>query len=127
PHVTGAVHDVIGPTVLAVLFTALLSLFLSQRATFGISDANVFSVLGKYTYGLYLYHLLAINLLIRVLAHAGFNTDFLPDGLLLLLSLALSIPMPAPSYYWFELPFLALKKYARPPAVSSFAPSSSRS
>ena len=52
---------VLGPSVLGLLFGGLLTLFLSTRSRFGISDRNILSRLGKYTYGLYLYHVIVLS------------------------------------------------------------------
>jgi peptidoglycan/LPS O-acetylase OafA/YrhL len=116
-NVSGALVEVIGPSVLGVLFGGLLTLLLSPRLGFGISDSNILSKLGKYTYGLYFYHVIVLNALSRVFLSFGWNPVDLPAGLPhLLLSLSASVALSAISYHWFERPFLDLKRYASPRA-----------
>ena len=49
PHVPGDLVKVLGPCVLGLFFGGLLMLLLSTRSSFGISDRNILSRLGKYT------------------------------------------------------------------------------
>ena len=117
-NVSGPLAEVIGPSVLGVLFSGLLTLLLSARSTFGISDSNVLSRLGKYTYRLYLYHVIVLNFLSRVFLQMGWNPFGLAAGLPhMLLALAASVAVSAISYRWFERPFLDLKRYASPGAA----------
>jgi peptidoglycan/LPS O-acetylase OafA/YrhL len=115
PHLRGPVHEIVGPTIMGLMFGVLLSMFLSVRSDFGIADTNVFSRLGKYTYGLYLYHVIIINLLIVLFGRAGRSVERFPDALLLVVfALGVSIVVSAISYRYFERPFLALKRYSFP-------------
>ena len=75
PHIHGSMVDVVAPTVLGGLFAGLLAILLPARTTFGISDTSVFSKLGKYTYGLYLYHTIVINALLQVFRRAGLSME----------------------------------------------------
>ena len=111
PHLQGPVNEVCGPTLLGLMFGGLLSLFLSSRSNFGIANSNIFSRLGKYTYGLYLYHVIVINLLLAIFR--GVTLERLPVSLLFVsLALGVSIVISAISYHYLEKPFLALKRYA---------------
>ncbi|HYG37762.1 MAG TPA: acyltransferase [Cytophagales bacterium] len=70
----------------------------------------VFSILGKYTYGLYLLHpigILIVSIIVRVLhlEYTSFYFDLLSFGFVLLFSLAISYV----SYHYFESYFLKLK------------------
>ena len=112
-HVSGPVIDVVGPSILGVLFAGLLTLFLSPKSSFGISDRNILSRLGKYTYGLYLYHVIVTNLLPRVFVAVGWSWNHALGGpLFILVAFAMSVGVSVLSYHWFEQPFLRLKRYA---------------
>jgi peptidoglycan/LPS O-acetylase OafA/YrhL len=81
---------------MGLMFGGLVSMFLSARCDFGIADTNIFSRLGKYTYGLYLYHVIIINLLIVLFRRAGRSVERFPDGLLLVVfALGVSIVVSA--------------------------------
>ena len=69
---------IIVTTVLGVLFSLLIVLTLPQKNPLRIKDRNVFSRMGVYTYGLYLYHILVINLLRQVFKGKGWDVD-LPE------------------------------------------------
>ena len=113
PHIRGFAVDVLGPTVLGVLFAGLLALFLPSLTTFGISEASVFSKLGRYTYGLYLFHTIVINGLAQVFRRADLPLDRPAYGLLFITAaLGISIVASMLSYRFFEKPFLTLKRYA---------------
>ena len=110
PHLTGPVHEVWGPTLMGLMFGGLLSLFLSARSNFGIADSNIFSRLGKYTYGLYLYHVIVINLLLVIFTREA--VEELPMSLLFAsLALGVSIVISSISYRYLERPFLSLRRY----------------
>ena len=113
PHIRGSAVEVLAPTVLGVLFAGLLALFLPSQTTFGISDNNIFSKLGLYTYGLYLYHTIVINGLVQVFRRAELSLERPAYGVLFIASaLGVSIAISMLSYRYFEKPFLALKRYA---------------
>ena len=67
-----------------------------------ISDNNLLSKLGKYSYGMYLFHTIWINLFMKLTNHII---------LLTLLSLLATILSSIISYHLFEKQFLKLKKY----------------
>lgn len=113
PHIRGSAVEVLAPTVLGVLFAGLLALFLPSQTIFGISDNNIFSKLGLYTYGLYLYHTIVINGLVQVFRRAELPLERPAYGVLFIASaLGVSIAISMLSYRYFEKPFLALKRYA---------------
>lgn len=91
--------------VLGILFATVIAFTLGNRNSIRISDRSVFSVLGKYTYGLYIFHTVIIILIARI-----FN-EILPPFGLILLSLAVTILVSILSYFMFEKRFLNLKKY----------------
>ncbi|TDC42296.1 acyltransferase [Micromonospora sp. KC213] len=64
--------------------------------------------LGRISYGIFLWHLLAIEVCLRLLGFTRFNSSFWG---LLLLSLALTIPAAAASYYLIEWPLQWLRRH----------------
>jgi peptidoglycan/LPS O-acetylase OafA/YrhL len=98
-------------TVFGLVFMVLLMLFLGSNSKFSISDNNVLSKLGKISYGLYLFHIIVINLLIRVFEKYELALDSVPNSLLFFtVAISLSIGLSYLSYKFFEMPFLKLKK-----------------
>jgi peptidoglycan/LPS O-acetylase OafA/YrhL len=113
PHLSGATSAILAPTILGLLFAGLLALFVPQDSTFRISDSSVFTKLGTYTYGLYLFHTIVINFLVRMGTRAGYSLEPPFNGLCFaMLALSASIAVSMLSYKYFEKPFLSLKRYA---------------
>ena len=107
-------QNIWGATVLGVLFSILIMLTLPQQSRFRIGDKNMFSRLGLFTYGFYLYHTLVIVFLKRVFERVGQSLD-VPSTAVLFVATAFlaTVTCSALSYYLFEKPFLKLKKYFR--------------
>ena len=101
-------------SVLGALFAGLILLVSPVGARLKISDKNILSRLGIYTYGLYLYHTLVINLLVRVFEKINYSTSNTSGAIVLMAtSLAGTIFISLLSYYFFEKYFLKLKQYLR--------------
>ena len=101
-------------TLLGALFSGLLLIIIPERNSIKIPDGNWMSRLGVYTYGLYMYHTLVINLLKQVFKSRGWGLDNTLVALaFFLMSLLLTIICSVVSYYLFEKQFLKLKKYFR--------------
>lgn len=101
-------------TLLGILFSALILLTTPHKTRFSISDKNILSKLGVYTYGLYLYHTLVINLLLQIFPRMGLDKDSSIGAIIFtLLSLLLTIVCSMASYHLFEKYFLKLKKHFR--------------
>lgn len=100
--------------LLGILFAGLILLTLPKTTKFSIGDNNILSRLGIYTYGLYMYHTLVINLLLQLVPKVGL-TPVTPAGAIIftILSLLLSIVCSIASYHLFEKQFLKLKKLFR--------------
>ncbi len=99
-------------TLLGLIFSGIIILTLPQKTRFRISDGNMLSKLGIYTYGFYLYHTLVINLFRRVFEKADWPlTDVRIAVTFTILTFTISIGCSMASYYFFEKPFLRLKKY----------------
>lgn len=107
-------QNIWGASLLGLLFAILITLTLPYRSRFRISDTNLFSRLGLFTYGFYMYHTLVIVLLKRIFEKAGMDIQApLTAAGYVLASFGLTIVCSMASYYWFERPFLKLKKYFR--------------
>jgi Predicted acyltransferases len=101
-------------SVLGILFALLIILIVPQAGGLKIKDSNMLSRLGIYTYGLYMYHTLVINLLKQLFNKGGYNMD--KPGVAMVFGLGallLSVLCSVLSYQLFEKQFLKLKKYFR--------------
>ncbi|GAA4159924.1 acyltransferase [Chryseobacterium ginsenosidimutans] len=88
----------------SILFSGLILFTLGERNVFKISDKSILAKLGKYTYGLYLFHTMVISLFIKI-------GDKLELGWIeiTLLSFVSTVIFSALSYHLFEKQFLKLK------------------
>ncbi|WP_313581682.1 acyltransferase [Chishuiella sp.] len=90
------------PLLVGSITSLLISLTLCKKHPLLINKNNIFSRLGKYTYAMYLFHTILINLIVK------FSSNF---SLIFLLSLITTIISSILSYYLFENQFLKLKKF----------------
>lgn len=88
----------------SVLFSTLILSTLGTKNTFRISDRSILAILGKYTYGLYLFHTIYINFFAKIASQYGWFS-------IMLLSFISTIIAAYFSYHVFEKRFLKLKKY----------------
>ena len=101
-------------TFYGIVFIVLIALFLSLKNKFKLSESSPLNYLGKISYGLYVYHIIVINLLIQLFKKWSFDTSTWQHSILFfILALTLSIIISIASYHWFEKPFLRLKKHFR--------------
>lgn len=101
-------------SLLGLLFSLLIVLILPEKSRLRISDENWLSRAGVYTYGLYLYHTLVINLLKQIFNKQNISLDKPGTAMLFfLVALMATLLCSIISYYLFEKPFLRLKKYFR--------------
>ncbi len=99
-------------TVLGVLFTILLVFTILKTNKLFISNTSIFSKLGKYTYGLYLYHTIFIKLTFRTIDRfIIIESAILRNLTTSIFALILSIIVSIISFYLFENQFIKLKKY----------------
>jgi peptidoglycan/LPS O-acetylase OafA/YrhL len=99
------------------LGTALLFAFLlleqnfARHSFYKMSELPMLSNLGKYTYGLYMLHMIVLFLLDAVMGKLGVDAATPIGGLLFaVLGLPLSILVAMFSFRYFESPFLRLKR-----------------
>lgn len=82
----------------------------SKNSLFGLGRNQIFSNLGKISYGLYMLHPIGILITDIVFRILKINTEMFSILILMgFISLALSIIIAKMSYQWFETPFLRLK------------------
>lgn len=100
----------IEPLVFGILFTSVVTLFITDSKNFKISSSMILSKLGKFTYSLYLLHTIIINFLIQLF----FKMDLIIENntiLFIVIALLLTISASYLSYRIIEKPFLRLKRY----------------
>ena len=97
------------PSIMGILCSLLLFVFLPSKNNFKITDANALSKLGLFTYSLYLIHFITISLLKKLTLKWNFSLD--QKGLTFFVAaLLLTILVSYISYHFIEKPFLKLKR-----------------
>lgn len=113
-------HDMLYPTVVASVLDRLVCsmlfafILLEQNFSHGsivkLSQFQRISSFGKYTYGLYLLHPIAIQVATLLVMRVPCPSQGIAGGLFrTTVALAVVLPMAYASYNYFELPFLKLK------------------
>ncbi|WP_312900677.1 acyltransferase family protein [Chryseobacterium taichungense] len=92
----------------AILFSVLILFTLGNKNVFKISDKTIFAKLGKYTYGLYLIHMMPVMLVRKI--GENYHWDW---KIVLSLTFLLTAVLAYLSYHLFEKQFLKLKKKVR--------------
>lgn len=106
PYISNVYFSLSLKSLFGLLFMLSITFTLLGDNKIKISDSNVMSKLGKYTYGLYLYHTIFINLCLQLNNKLSLNFNWFIVGLF---SLVLTIAMSIISYHYFEKYFLGLK------------------
>lgn len=98
-------------SIIAILFAViLLEQNFSKNSFFKMKNNRIFSRLGKYTYGLYCLHMIAILIVLQITSKLHINTELWQIVLIETpLNLALAIVIAYISYQFYEKPFLKLK------------------
>jgi len=100
----------IEPAIFGLSFMILLSFTLPKNSTIKISDGNVLSVLGIYTYGLYLYHPILTSISYKIFGKLNLSVENpLYAFLFCLCAFGLTVLTAYASYHLFEKQFLKLK------------------
>jgi peptidoglycan/LPS O-acetylase OafA/YrhL len=100
--------------LLGTAFSFLILLTLPDKNALYVSDKNILSRMGVYTYGLYLYHILVILALVQVYKKLDWAlSEPLHAISFIAAALLLTVLCSVASYHVFEKPFLRLKKYFR--------------
>jgi peptidoglycan/LPS O-acetylase OafA/YrhL len=93
----------------AILFALLLLNLAANPKTLLHLNNRVFDYLGRISYGLYMYHMLAIVVAIRAVLWFTSGHSSMINALIYVLSLCLVVLISTVSYEFFEKPFLKLK------------------
>lgn len=120
PNSSYRAQPYIEPVFLGLSFSFLLTMTLPKQNAIRIGDRSPLSRLGQYTYGLYLYHTIIINLLVH-LWPAPLLDKPLPALGFGLLALGASIAVSILSYHFFEKIFLRWKPERKRPALETEA------
>jgi peptidoglycan/LPS O-acetylase OafA/YrhL len=108
------VDDLYFPIISALVFAILVALVATSSTFIYFSEKNIFSRLGKISYGLYVFHTVVILSLITLAKFIGINlTNWANSILLAVLSFVFTIIVSKLSYQYLESPFLRLKKKFR--------------
>ncbi|KFC17897.1 acyltransferase family protein [Epilithonimonas lactis] len=91
--------------VFGALFSILILMTLGEKNVFKISDQSILAWLGKYTYGLYLIHIICVQLFNKIGARLELHWF-----VVILLSFSVTVVLSYLSYHLFEKQFLKLKK-----------------
>jgi len=106
-----AFKDNIEPVIFGIMFSSLLLIIIPEKNRFMISDGNVLSKLGIYTYGLYVYHTIVLNFLNQLSKMVGFSLQISVNAIVFsIVSLGVTIGVSMVSYYLVEKQFLKLKR-----------------
>lgn len=95
----------ISAMIFGLLFSILILSTLGKKNAFKISDNSVLAWLGKYTYGLYLIHIICVQLFNKI--GAMYELHWF---VVILLSFSSTVLLSYLSYHLFEKQFLKLKK-----------------
>lgn len=108
PKLNFPFKNIIEPLCFGIIFMFIIS-FLTSVKTLETNRKNIFTYLGTFTYGMYIYHTIVINLMIKVFSIAGIAEDNSMNTLLLSASsLLITIVVSIASYHLFEKHFLNL-------------------
>ncbi len=77
---------------------------------FNLGQVKVFNYLGKISYGLYMYHLVVLFLLKKLITHFNITLNLWWGILHFIIAIGLTVLISAISYRYFERPFLKLKQ-----------------
>jgi len=104
--------EVLKYTLFSTVFAGLLIVFIPQeKGGLRIRDKHLLSWLGRISYGLYVYHLVWIHVLMKVFKYNGWDLNHWSTfGLFVLITFSGTVLTSAISYYWFEKPILSFRE-----------------
>ncbi len=115
-YIYPSIYDVVFMPILSALFFGFIILEqnFAQNSLFKYGRLKYLSILGKYTYGLYLLHPIAIQVMIIIYKLLKITPDGFPIGLLQTIiysmgAFLISLIISWLSYYYLEIYFLKLK------------------
>jgi peptidoglycan/LPS O-acetylase OafA/YrhL len=102
--------ELIEPLFFGLLYMGLIFILLPKQNRFRLEDSNIFSKWGTYAYGMYLFHVIIINLAKTVYEKSGLVwPDWIVFTAIFLFAGALTIVAGRISFIWFEKPLMRLK------------------
>lgn len=102
----------LSPIILGSLFSLIIFFTLPTKNRIFIPNHFMISKMGKYTYGLYLYHTICITLVLQLSSKLIItDNDVFQNIFLTFIAFVLSVIISVISFYIFEKRFLKLKKY----------------
>lgn len=107
PHINLNWFSLVEPTIFGIMFMLIIFFAINNKIIL-YKSGGIISKLGVYTYGLYLYHTIFVNLMIKIFQNTSLEYK---NTLVATSSLALTILVSFLSYEIFEKQFLKLKKY----------------
>lgn len=94
-------------TAFGIAFTLLIAIFIPVDSNFKIKDNHPISYLGRISYGLYVYHILIIHMMLQYCFQQNIVLDnWKTLGGFIAISFSLSVLVSTVSYYYFEKPIL---------------------
>jgi peptidoglycan/LPS O-acetylase OafA/YrhL len=100
------------PTFESLIFAGMIAIVLPRKSEIRIGENNIFSYLGRISYGLYLFHPVFIDISLHYCAahHIRINTVSILT-LFIAFTLACTVATASLSYNFYEKPILRLKRY----------------
>ncbi|GAA4768054.1 MULTISPECIES: acyltransferase family protein [Flavobacterium] len=103
--------NIIEPLILGLFFSSIILIMLPKNNKLKISEENILSKMGTYTYGLYIYHSIVILVLYFLLTKNSIKMEkTILSIIIFTLSLTITLLISKLSYKLIELPFIKLKK-----------------
>ena len=129
PYVPGSWFNVFRPSLVAGLFATLIAMFLPAHSAIRLTNP-VLAYLGRISYGLYVFHIIAIHTIGQYCINHGLLIDTVgKNGLLVMVVFGVTVAVSSLSYHYFERPFLRLRERLTRPrlvAAGSIAASQAR-
>lgn len=99
--------SIIRPTVIALAFSLLISIFIPSNSQIQIKENNPISYLGRISFGLYVYHLIFIHVLFQYFLKENIlMDDWWTVGIFMVLTFGGSVLVSIVSFRYLEMPFL---------------------
>ncbi len=99
-------------TLSGILFSTLI--FFSMHDNHYLRPSRLLNKAGTYTYGLYVYHILIIVLMVRIFDHLHLSLDKPVNAIIYTVAaLTATVICSITSYHFFEKPFLKMKRFFR--------------
>jgi peptidoglycan/LPS O-acetylase OafA/YrhL len=110
PHIIYPYKLWIEPLLFGILFSTLIAIVIPLNSRIRIGKNHILTQLGLYSYGLYLYHTIIINLLVQLFFRWGFSIDKSLNAVIFtVVSMSFTILISLVSYWFFERYFLRWK------------------